>query len=373
MQKLTLILIFLCSLTCFPFLQAQQIGVEAISSGYTKPVAVVNAGDDRLFIVEQDGYIKILHTNGTVTTFLDIHARVNSTGDEQGLLGLAFHPDYASNGYFYVNYINNSGNTRISRFSVTPGNPELADPLSESILLTITQPYSNHNGGNLEFGPDGYLYCGMGDGGSGGDPGNRAQDITSQLLGKMLRIDINSGTPYGIPPSNPFVGITGDDEIWAYGLRNPWRWSFDRLTGDLWINDVGQDSYEEVDFQPASSAGGENYGWRCYEGNHEYNFSACSPTTTFTYPIFEYTHGDPDGGYVTTGGYVYRGTAFPGLYGKYIFCDFGTGNWWTTVPDGIGGWTTTLAGFVEDGISSYGEAIQVNYMHAVCIREKCFV
>ncbi len=324
-------------------------------AGFADPVDIANAGDSRLFIVEKSGYIRILKTDGTSSLFLDIDAKVKSSGSEQGLLGLAFHPDYAVNGYFYVNYINNSGNTQISRYSRDAVNPDLADAGSELPMITITQPFTNHNGGNLEFGPDGYLYIGTGDGGSSGDPGNRAQDITGQLLGKMLRIDVDGGSPYAIPADNPFVGITGDDEIWAYGVRNPWRFSFDRSTGDLWIGEVGQNAWEEVDFQPAGSTGGENYGWRCYEGNHDYNTAGCGPMGDYDAPVFEYNHSFGAGGYAITGGYVYRGSQFPGMVGYYIFCDYVSGNWWTLTSNGAGGWNSQfLSGFQSD-VSSYGE------------------
>ena len=256
-----------------------KIALNVYAGGFTRPVDIVNAGDSRLFIVEQRGIIKIIDGNGQVlsTPFLDIDARVGSQGNEQGLLGLAFHPDYANNGFFYVNYTNNSGDTRIARFKVSADNPNVADPNSEKLLLPVDQPYSNHNAGDLTFGPDGYLYFGLGDGGSGGDPQNNGQTATA-YLGKMLRIDVDNGDPYAIPPTNPFKDTDFYlDEIWATGLRNPWRFSFDRLTGDLWIGDVGQDAWEEIDFQPASSTGGENYGWRCYEGNHVYSMSGSCP------------------------------------------------------------------------------------------------
>ena len=350
-------LLFLFALAGFynPVIHAQpSIALQSVGSGFTKPVDIANAGDSRLFIVEQDGIIRILNTDGTNSVFLNINPRVNSNGSEQGLLGLVFHPNYALNGYLYVNYINNDGDTRISRFSRHPLNSNLAVPSSEMILLTIDQPFSNHNGGDLAFGPDGYLYIGMGDGGSGGDPGNRAQDITN-LLGKMLRIDVDNGSPYSSPPSNPYVGITGADEIWSSGLRNPWRFSFDRLTNDMWIADVGQGAWEEIDFQPAASAGGENYGWRCYEGNHTYNTSACTLTDPFVFPIYEYPHDFLTGGFVVTGGFVYRGSQYPELNGYYIFCDYATGNFWMTAPDGNGGWITTKQSLVHAEISSFGE------------------
>ncbi|HUM45331.1 MAG TPA: PQQ-dependent sugar dehydrogenase [Chitinophagales bacterium] len=354
-MKNKLLSFFVLTLLFSQVINAQpSITLQSIGSGFTKPVDIANAGDERLFIVEQDGIIRILNTNGTTSVFLNINPRVNSTGGEQGLLGLAFHPDYASNGYFYVNYINNDGDTRISRFSRNVNNPNLAVASSELILLTIDQPFSNHNGGDLAFGADGYLYIGMGDGGSGGDPGNRAQDINN-LLGKMLRIDVNSGAPYSSPVSNPFVGVAGADEVWSYGLRNPWRFSFDRLTNDMWIADVGQGAWEEIDFQPAASAGGENYGWRCYEGNHTYNTSACTLTDPFVFPVYEYPHDFATGGFVVTGGFVYRGSLYPNLNGYYIFCDYASGNFWTTVSDGAGGWTTNKQALIHDEISSFGE------------------
>ncbi|HMQ63683.1 MAG TPA: PQQ-dependent sugar dehydrogenase [Flavilitoribacter sp.] len=333
-------LVFVFAFSFAGFLAAQtKIALNVYAGGFTRPVDIVNAGDSRLFIVEQRGIIKIIDGNGQVlsTPFLDIDARVGSQGNEQGLLGLAFHPDYANNGFFYVNYTNNSGDTRISRFKVSAGNPNVADPNSEKVLLPVDQPYSNHNAGDLTFGPDGYLYFGLGDGGSGGDPQNNGQTATA-YLGKLLRIDVDNGDPYAIPPTNPFKDTDFYlDEIWATGLRNPWRFSFDRLTGDLWIGDVGQDAWEEIDFQPASSTGGENYGWRCYEGNHVYSMSGSFPDMSqLTFPVTEYSHSV--GGCSVNGGFVYRGQAFPALYGKYIYSDYCSGRFWTLTPDGQGGW-----------------------------------
>ena len=244
--------------------------------------------------------------------------------------------------------------------------PEVADPGSALILLTIFQPFSNHNGGWIGFGPnDGFLYISTGDGGSAGDPGNRAQDITNQLLGKMLRIDVDGndgpGGNYGIPAGNPFVGITGDDEIWAYGLRNPWRSSFDRATGDLYIADVGQNAWEEIDFQPADSTGGENYGWRCYEGDHTFNAGGCPPAKTMVFPIHEYSHAL---GRSLTGGYVYRGCAIPTLDGTYFFADYVFTRLWSFSYDGnnVSNFTSRFAelspssdGFAINQISSFGE------------------
>ena len=305
-------------------------------TGLARPVQVVAAPNDfdRIFIVEQrsgsTGRIRIYNLDsGTLnsTAFLSLSV---STSSEQGLLGLAFHPNYAQNGYFYVNYTATNGDTIIKRYSVS-SDPDVANSGSGYTILTIDQPYTNHNGGWLGFGPDGYLYIGTGDGGSGGDPGNRAQDITNQKLGKMLRINVDGGSPYSIPADNPFVGITGDDEIWAYGLRNPWRCSFDSETGDLWMGDVGQYEYEEITFQPASSTGGENYGWRCYEGDHAYNTSGCSPQNTMTFPVWEYSHSS---GCSITGGEIYRGTAIPSLDGTYFFGDYCYSTIWSFRYDG---------------------------------------
>ena len=244
------------------------------ATGLITPVCISNAGDSRLFTVDQHGLIMIVDSAGNVNPipFLDIKSHVTYSG-ERGLLGLAFHPRYKTNGYFYVNYVGVGDSTHISRFSVSTSDPGKADPSTEYKLLTLYQPYTNHKGGDLCFGSDGYLYIGLGDGGGGGDPGNRAQNL-SEYLGKILRIDVNSGSPYSIPQTNPFYNNpTARKEIWAYGLRNPWRFSFDRLTGDVWIADVGQDAYEEINFQPAAGTGGQNYGWRCYEGNNAYNIT----------------------------------------------------------------------------------------------------
>jgi len=289
--------------------------------------------------------------------FLDIDSRINSGGNERGLLGLAFHPDYENNGYFYVNYTGLDGSTRISRFSV--GNePDIADPNSELILMTIAQPGSNHNGGDLNFGQDGYLYCGLGDGGGSDDEYNNGQNRQS-LLGKIIRIDVDNPSPnlnYGIPADNPFVNDASTlDEIWALGLRNPWRFSFDRETGDMWIADVGQDDWEEIDFQLATSSGGENYGWRCYEGNVPFNTGGCANASTFTLPIHTYPNSSSTGCSVT-GGFVYRGTTQAMLHGKYIYADFCSGRFWSLSPDGAGAWVNEdLGNFADGEFSTFGE------------------
>jgi glucose/arabinose dehydrogenase len=362
-------------------------GTDRIATSAVALTYVTHAPQDtgRLFIVEQRGRILILDLNTLVVDpvpFLDIDSRVLG-GGERGLLGLAFHPDYATNGLFYVNYSRNGdGDTVIAEYSVT-GDPDVADFDSERILMTINQPQSNHNGGWLGFSPlDEYLYIATGDGGNFCDTGTghtsgigNAQDVTANLLGKMLRIDPLGGVPYGIPPSNPFVGLTGDDEIWSYGLRNPWRASFDRLTGDLYIGDVGQDNREEVDYQPAASAGGENYGWRCREGNgcSTGGASGC-PTTTgctcpgempsLTPPVHDYTHGSVPGACTVIGGYVYRGSVFPQLQGAYFCAEYCANDFWsfrvengvkTAFRDWTSEFTPSIDGFSVSSPTSFGE------------------
>ena len=298
---------------------SQTIGLETFASGFISPVEISNAGDSRLFVVEKGGKIKILNSDKTTnaTPFLDISTQV-STGSEQGLLGLAFHPNYASNGQFFINYTNLSGSTVIAKYTVNSGNPNIANTSSGSSLLTIAQPFSNHNGGTIKFGPDGFLYIGMGDGGSGGDPGNRAQNST-ELLGKMLRIDVNTGSPYGIPNNNPYVGIAGADEIWAIGLRNPWKFSFDKIKNNLLIADVGQNNIEEINVVSTSEAG-LNYGWRCYEGNTAYNTTGCPAQASMKFPLAVINHSS--GACSITGGYVYNGTSHPDFKELYFFSDY---------------------------------------------------
>lgn len=326
-----------------------------VASGFNQPLYVTHVPDDdsRIFVVEQPGRIRIVDiTQDPPTTlsppFLNIQQRVMTAGSEQGLLGLAFHPDFQQNGYFYVNYTTSGDTTRISRFEVPSETPNEADEASELILLTIEQPQSNHNGGWMEFGLDGYLYIATGDGGGTADDdeghtdatGN-AQDITNNLLGKILRIDVdgtNGATGnYGIPADNPFVGASGDDEIWAYGLRNPWRNSFDPVTGDLYIADVGQADWEEIDFAPGDSPGGENWGWRCREGAHGFPpYAADCDAVTALDPIYDYAHlgGGPLRCSIT-GGEVYRGCAIPQLSGTYFFADFCSHEIWSFRYDGV--------------------------------------
>lgn len=315
MKKLInyLTLIFICYNSSF----SQSVLLESFGPSFNSPVEIKNAGDERLFVVEKSGKIKILNQNGSVnsTPFLDIEDRVSTNANERGLLGLAFHPNYPENPFFFVNYTNNSGATTISKFSVS-ANQDIAND-SETILLEINQPYANHNGGCINFGPDGNLYIGMGDGGSGGDPQNFSQN-TESLLGKMLRINVNSGA-YSIPENNPY-----GDEIWSVGLRNPWKFSFDSLNGDLWIADVGQNEYEEINMVQNNPAN-INYGWRCYEGNEPYNLSGC-PEEGLTFPVSTYSHySSGDFKCSITGGYVYRGNQISGLNGVYFFADYCSG------------------------------------------------
>lgn len=315
MKKLInyLALIFICYNSSF----SQSVLLESFGPSFNSPVEIKNAGDERLFVVEKSGKIKILNQNGSVnsTPFLDIEDRVSTNANERGLLGLAFHPNYPENPFFFVNYTNNSGATTISKFSVS-ANQDIAND-SETILLEINQPYANHNGGCINFGPDGNLYIGMGDGGSGGDPQNYSQN-TESLLGKMLRINVNSGA-YSIPENNPY-----GDEIWSIGLRNPWKFSFDSLNGDLWIADVGQNEFEEINMVQNNPAN-INYGWRCYEGNEPYNLSGC-PDEGLTFPVSTYSHySSGDFKCSITGGYVYRGNQISGLNGVYFFADYCSG------------------------------------------------
>ncbi len=355
-------LLFLVFMTvpCAVLKAQPQLELQPFSSGLESPIGIMNAGDDRIFVIQQRGLIRIIDPEGNVsdTPFLDLSGTVSQTGFETGLLGLAFHPDYSGNGYFFVNYTRETdGASVVSRFSADAGNPDLSDPASELVLLTVDQPFENHNGGQVLFGPDGYLYIALGDGGGAGDPGDNGQDPTT-LLGKMLRIDVDggNGNGYAIPPDNPFVADeTTPDEIWALGLRNPWRNSFDRYTGDLWIADVGQSDREEVNFQPADSPGGENYGWRCFEGTMEFNPEGCEDPENYVFPVFEYGH--PAGTGCTgsiTGGYVYRGAIYGGMFGVYLAGDYCTGVlYYVNRSNGEfeGGELTTF----DRGISSFGE------------------
>ncbi len=335
-----------------------EIALEPIvSEGLQRITFLTHAFDDRLFVLEQVGRIRIVE-NGQVLAqpFLDITDRVGSSSSEQGLLGLAFHPDYATlgaanEGVFFVNYTDKNGNTRIARYSVSGDDPNTADPTSEVIYLTQEQPYPNHNGGSLAFGPDGYLYAGLGDGGSANDPLQSGQDL-STLLGKVLRLDVNAAEEaFTIPDDNPFVGVAeARPEIWAYGLRNPWRFSFDRATGDFYIADVGQNTWEEVNMQPAPSAGGENYGWNIMEGSHCFRADSCDQNG-LVLPIFDYDHSQ---GCSVTGGYVYRGQLYPALTGNYFVSDYCTGTIWRVFAEGDG-WISDVVLDTDLVISSFGE------------------
>ena len=275
-----------------------------------------------------------------------------TTGGERGLLSVAFHPNYPTNGFLYVDYTDLNGDTVIARYRVSI-DPNVVDPASATILLGIQQPFANHNGGQLQFGPDGFLYIGMGDGGSGGDPLNNAQNLGS-MLGKILRIDVDTRFPYGIPLDNPFIADPNANlEIWALGLRNPWRFSFDRLLGDLFIADVGESSWEEVNFQQASSLGGENYGWRLMEGNHCFNPSTNCNDGSLTLPVIEYDHSL--GNCSIIGGYRYRGSLFPGLEGVYFYADFCSGRIWGATRDAAGGWTSEQILDTDLLITAFGE------------------
>lgn len=312
------------------------IRVEIVASGLSSPLYLTSpAADPRLFIVEQPGRVRIVK-NGQLLArpFLDIGDRVKA-GGEQGLLGLAFHPRYDQNGFFYVDYTDRTGDTRVERYQVSASDPDVAERQSARLILFQQQPFANHNGGMLLFGPDHKLYIGLGDGGSGGDPQGNGQNLGT-LLGKILRIDIDAGDPYAVPPDNPFVGRTGArGEIWAYGLRNPWRFAFDSASGTLLIGDVGQNAWEEVDAAPAS-AGGLNYGWNRLEATHCYASSTCDSTGTVR-PVLEYGHGE---GCAVTAGFVYRGKAAPALAGQYVYSDYCAG--WVRSFELQGGAATNL-------------------------------
>jgi hypothetical protein len=293
-------------------------GLQPLASGLSQPVFLASAPGDptRLFVVEKTGTVRILRNDTLLPTpFVNVGTLV-SRGSEQGLLSIAFHPDYAANGYVFLSYTDTLGASKVMRYQAS--GPEALNPASAVEILSVAQPYTNHNGGLIAFGPDGMLYVGLGDGGSGGDPQGNGQN-TATLLGAILRLDVDGAAPYAIPPDNPFVGAAGArGEIWVYGLRNPWRFSFDRVTGDLYIGDVGQNAREEVDVQPAGSPGGENYGWNVMEGSACYDAATCE-TQGLVLPVAEYTHGE---GCSITGGYVYRGTAVAALQGRYLFADY---------------------------------------------------
>lgn len=320
LQPSLLLMLAACSSSEQPPPAGPDLALETVATGFDFPLlATAPDGDARLFVVEKGGAVKIVK-GGTVlpTSFLDVSSLV-STGSEQGLLGLAFDPQYGANGRFFVSYTNPSGDNVLASYQVS-GNPDVADATSGVIRLTVDQPQGNHNGGHVAFGPDGYLYMGIGDGGGAGDPDGHGQD-RSDLLGSILRLDVSASTGYAVPASNPFVGMAGmRGELWNWGLRNPWRFSFDRSTGDLYIGDVGQGEREEIDVATASSGGGSgaNYGWNIMEGTRCYDASSCDQSG-LVLPVLDYTHDD---GCSVSGGYVYRGTAIPDLVGTYFYADY---------------------------------------------------
>lgn len=325
-----------------------------VTTGFSSPTGIVassDATDKRLFIIEQAGTIRAFSPDGPneSTLFLDIQTKVLS-GGEMGLLGLAFHPDFAQNGYFFVNYIDKDQHTVVARYRSSSSNT--VEVSSEKVLIKIKQPYTNHNGGDLTFGPDGYLYIALGDGGAAGDPENRAQDKKT-FFGKILRIDINRGDPYDIPNGNPFANEPDlKREIWAYGLRNPWRISFDHGNGDLYIADVGQGKLEEINMQKSASSGGENYGWPCYEGGQSFKLAGCQDASAYVVPVLEYGHDE--GRCSITGGYVYRGNKNPALVGKYFYGDYCSGQLFYGVQHD-GKWIQTLAAKTPYAISTFGQ------------------
>lgn len=333
---------------------AQSITLEEFATGFTAPVEIAHANDSRMFVVQQNGIIKILQSNGTVnsTNFLNISSKI-TYGGERGLLGLAFHPQYPTNGYFFVYYNDTGGNITVARYTRSSANPDVADPTTEKIVLNLPKPFDNHNGGSIHFAPDGYLWVVTGDGGSGGDPNNNAQNKNS-LLGKLLRLDINSTGAYNIPPGNPFVGVDGADEVWAYGLRNAWKFNFDTVSGNVMIADVGQGQIEEINRMPLTQAG-INYGWRCYEGNNTYNTTGCATQSTMTFPVAAYDHSG--GKCSITGGYVYRGTQFPALQGRYFFADYCSTQMGSLNSDDSITWTPAFSGnnFSTFGLNNQNE------------------
>lgn len=334
------------------FPERVQAKWELITGGLNSPIGLANAGDGsgRLFVIEQAGRIRVLENRElSDNVFLDIREKISCCG-ERGLLGLAFHPQYAVNGYFYVNYTDLNGDTVIARFEVSEDRAK-ADPASESQLLFIEQPFGNHNGGGMAFGPDGYLYLALGDGGSGGDPMGNAQN-TNSLLGKLLRIDVNQPAGYSVPVDNPFTDGGGAPEVWVFGLRNPWRFSFDRLTGDLYIGDVGQGSWEEIDYLPAGYPGAANFGWNYREGSQPYQTSSIPSDLVLIDPVSEYGR---DLGYSVIGGLVYRGEQLPELKGIYLFGDYGSGFIWGLNRDSEGFWQNRILFETGSSITSFGE------------------
>ncbi|MCY4246552.1 MAG: PQQ-dependent sugar dehydrogenase [Chloroflexi bacterium] len=338
----------------------RNIKLTTIASDFNRPLFATHASDGsgRLFVVEQSGQIWIVRAGDkSIHPFLDVSGLVSPSAltdwhTEQGLLGLAFHPDYAGNGVFFINYTDLAGDTVVARYQVRPGQTQRADPDSGQIIFKQNQPYATHNGGHIEFGPDGYLYIALGDGGSADDPLGSGQNRQT-LLGSILRIDVDSASPYAIPADNPFVNDeTGRDEIWSFGWRNPWRFSFDRATGDMYIADVGQNQWEEVNFESASSEGGKNYGWNAFEGQSPFSDNRTSQGFDFVDPFFVYDHSL---GCSVTGGTVYRGEAMPPLQVVYLFGDFCSGRIWAGWRDSSYNWNLAEIMNTEFEISSFGE------------------
>ncbi|MCB9170872.1 MAG: PQQ-dependent sugar dehydrogenase [Flavobacteriales bacterium] len=356
LRSLVQLLLLSAALLPSPRVLGQDFQLVPTIGGLSAPVEIAHCGDDRLFVVEQVGRIRIFHDGIlSATPFLDISSAVIASG-ERGLLGLAFDPQYQQNGHFFVYYVGGSGNgtTILSRFTVS-ADPDVADPNSEVVLWSLAQPFTNHNGGCVRFGPDGYLYFAPGDGGDAGDPGDRAQDLT-QPFGKMMRIAPQPNGTYTIPPDNPFAASpTALHEIWAYGFRNPWRFAFDPLTDDLWIADVGEDTREEVDVMDPQDNSGPNFGWRCYEGSLPYNTTGCQGASAYVFPLFEQQQAL--GWCSIIGGMVYRGDQYPSLYGRYIYTDYCLGDLYSYDADGGGGGLlldSDLPGIVSIGTDQCG-------------------
>ena len=354
---------FLCGLNSFAQTPPVLLFTPVVSSGLISPLDIINAGDgtNRLFIVGLTGRVQIISEGVLLPgNFLDVHDSLPS-GDENGLLSMVFHPNYAINGYFFIYYLTADYDIRITRFQAT--SPLSNNPVNQAtgvVIMTIpTVSAGFHNGGKMNFGPDGNLYFAVGDGSPGADPDNHAQD-GNLLWGKMMRLNVDSFTTppyYTIPADNPYVTDPAvRDEIFAIGLRNPWRWSFDRLNHDVWIADVGEDSWEEINYRPFASSGGINYGWRCYEGNAEFNTTDCLPQSSYVSPIFEYPHNITTGGFAVTGGHVYRGTEYAAMYGYYICSDYISGNAWLIKPNGSAGWDISQQSALPTSIVGYGEA-----------------
>jgi glucose/arabinose dehydrogenase len=381
MRKLTLVLVLILAVAGMAFAQedgetteeetvvttraalpdVDQFQLEQVANGFSNPLYVTHAGDDsgRLFVVEQTGRVWIVEDDTLLNSpFLDLSSIVSQDVtrgySERGLLGLAFHPNYEENGLFYVNYTNQDGDTRVARYSVSTDDPNRADPESAVELLAISQPFPNHNGGHMDFGPDGYLYISVGDGGSAGDPLEAGQD-PSTLLGTILRLDVNnSEADYTVPETNPFATAEQDvaPEVWAWGLRNVWRFSFDRATGDLYMGDVGQNRFEEINFEPAESDGGLNYGWDVFEAGTIFEGWMGAEPVEVVDPVATYNH---DLGCSVTGGYIYRGEAIPELEAAYLYSDYCSGRIWAAYRDESGAWNDGVILNTGRGVSSFGE------------------